>query len=181
MKNYIGVDGIRVHRDVLTAKFACDYEKCKGACCWIPSDVLLLGGEVTYEEAEKIRRHSEDIKSVIHPKNLTGFTEHQVVKFSEKTYTPLDSSGACIFCNGGCAIREIVDIPHSCELYPLLVEDNTLKLDNLSPFGDYCKYGFEKGDKDNIYLLHFCMRGIVRKFGLEFYNELLKEHDKLIS
>ena len=56
--------GVEVSEDVFTTEFSCDYDVCKGACCYSPlpsgSKVHAVGGGLTKDEyAEVLDRKKE--------------------------------------------------------------------------------------------------------------------------
>lgn len=152
MSNIIDIDGVKVHKDVLTTKFACDYDICKGECCYVSiSDESFEGPSISIEEREEIGKHST----------------HR--KFGEIFINCVD--GRCVFNDGGCKLSEV---PIDCRLYPLVVtfEKKHKHLRVGHYYDRLCNCGYEKGKKNNILLIDFCKEGLLRRFGEFFYKRL---------
>lgn len=75
MTNYKEIDGIQVDTKIFTVKFCCDYEKCRGACCYqdIP-DVDLNGGALSDYEAANI---------LLYRKNFPPYVIRRTNKFQK--------------------------------------------------------------------------------------------------
>ena len=188
----IKVDNVLVDDKMLTAKFSCDYEKCKGACCNKPvSGVGLLGGALSDCDAAAILYHRKELSLLCDKEEQAMTNDHPVSMFNGNFYTTLHDS-KCVLCSmdkGTCVLKiakkigmSAIDIPLSCQLYPLLWEVDATGAETLT-IGDIfedCKYGYEKGEKDNVYLIDFLKIPIIRGFGTSFYDKLKKEQAKRI-
>ena len=187
MKGYRKVLGVWVNPKVFTTKFCCDYSNCKGACCWKPVEgVSLEGGELTKEEYDEINEKTDELKSYCDKASTQVLTYEKEGLF----YSSLEG-GKCLMCDmegKTCALKTAFSegkvsfpIPKSCQLYPLSVIERKngkhLIVENL--FDDFCKSSYEKGEKENIYLIDFCKDAIIRTFG-EIFFQLLKNQQKLL-
>lgn len=194
MKDYVEIDGLRVDHKVLTAKFSCDYEKCKGACCNKPiPDVELNGAILSDYEAADILYHRKNLASLCDDAVRIIVLANPVTKIEGNFFTSL-SKDKCVLCSmqrGGCVIKIAkqhkiadIDLPLSCQLYPIFwevhptyerifVEDIYEK--------DYCVHGYEKGERDNVYLIDFLKEPLIRAFGEEFYSKLKQKQKELIG
>lgn len=187
MKGYRKVLNVWVNPKVFTTKFCCDYSKCNGACCWKPLDgVSLEGGELDEREHNEIVEKSEEITPYCEQPLESSLTYKKDGLF----YSSL-VKGKCVMCNmesKTCALKTAFSdgkisfpIPKSCQLYPLAVTEHKngkhLIVDNL--FDSFCKEAFEKGERENIYLIDFCKDAIIRTFGEIFY-KLLKNQQQLL-
>lgn len=188
------IGNILVSTDIITEKFACDYESCRGACCIIgdsgaPMDIFkgVSEGDVSkgvgVNEAEGIKAKFEEFKPLLSPQALAavqtkGFS---VVDRDGDLVTPLvDGTEECAFCHMHpehgcmCAIEMKKGVkPVSCSLYPIrtkLMHSGMLAL-NLHRW-DICKQAFEKGKRENIRAYEFLKGPISRAFGAEFYEAL---------
>lgn len=188
----IKIDNILVDDKVFTTKFSCDYEKCKGACCNKPvPGVELLGGALSEYDAAEILLHRKDISLLCDKEDQDIVCDRPVSKFNNSFYTTLHKD-KCVLCNmkkGTCALKIAkylgvadIDIPLSCQLYPILWEVDTDDVESFTVgdiFSD-CKYGYAKGEKENTYLIDFLKVPIIRGLGENFYNKLKEEQAKRI-
>lgn len=189
----ITVDNILVDEKIFTTKFSCDYEVCKGACCNKPvSGIELIGGALSDSDAAEILYHREDISLLCDKEDQPIVSKQPVFKFDGYFYTTLHRS-KCALCNmekGTCALKIAknlkvadIDIPLSCQLYPILWQVDENKVDTLTIgdiFDDYCKYGYEKGERDNIYLIDFLKVPLIRGLGESFYSKLKEVQKRFI-
>lgn len=184
MKCYIEVDGIQVDFRIFTAKFCCDYEKCKGACCNQPiPGIGLIGAAITDYYAAEILYHRGVLSLLCDEDDMQVALEQPVSKEGNAFYTTLKKD-KCVFCSmkkETCVLKIAkdkkianVDIPLSCQLYPILWEElpNYERLRIGDTFDEYCVHGYEKGKRENVYLLDFLKAPLVRGLGEEFYSKL---------
>lgn len=184
MEHYVEIDGIQVDSKIFTAKFCCDYTKCKGACCYIPiPDVELNGGALSDYEAAEILFNRKEISSLCDKEDQQLAEEQPVSKYEDTFYTTL-REGKCVFssmCKGTCALKIAkdekignVDIPLSCQLYPIVWEVyptyECLRVENI--FDMICICGYEKGEQKGIFMLDFLKAPLIRSLGEEFYSKL---------
>lgn len=188
--NTIIVNNIQVDIRILTAKFSCDYEKCKGACCYQPVEgVEMTGGELLDYEASDILYHRKDIAPLCDEEDRKLVAEQPVEKFLGKYYTTLqkDKCVLCSFSKSTCILKALkgkisgLDIPLHCQLYPILWVycDDYERLELGDIFDkNYCVHAYEKGKREDVYLIDFLKNAIIRGFGIDFFNGL-KEKQKL--
>lgn len=155
---YVEIDGIQVDSKIFTVKFCCDYEKCKGACCNQPlPGVELNGGALSDYDAAEILYHRRALSFLCDENDRQVAVEQPVYKDEGTFYTTLKKD-KCVFCSmqkGTCALKIAkdkkiadVDIPLSCQLYPILWEVyptyERLRVGDI--FDEkYCVHGYEKG------------------------------------
>jgi len=187
----VQIGDILVSEDVVTEFFACDYAKCKGACC-IAGD---SGAPLEEEEAETLENDYSGYSSLMSPEGRKavddkGFLE---IDIQGDMVTPLvgdpsliagapgtPTDRACAFChfpgdgNCLCAIEKAgCRKPASCSLYPVRVTKLTgggLAL-NLHKW-DICSCAFEKGKRENIRAFEFLRGPLTENFGEDFYEAL---------
>ena len=183
MKGFTLIDNVWVENRIFSTYFSCDYDKCKGACCWAGDAKDYDGGTLLAEEAQEILHRktalspftSEDLRSIA--ENSPVYTRNGGI------YTKLHSDGRCVYMNGkGCALKDACaagklsfDIPVYCQLYPLWVSehsDGNMKLFLADSFEEFCRPAFEKGLRDKTTLLQFCRIPLIRFFGGPFYQTL---------
>lgn len=163
-----------VSDDIADRCFDCDLSCCKGACC-VEGD---SGAPLLEEEVEKL----EDVRKKVLPL-LTAegraAIEAQGVAVRDKDGdlgTPLIDGGACAYItygSDGCALCALQGLykPISCHLYPIRVEDyGEFTAVNYHQW-DICHCAKGKGAPLYIYL----KEPLIRRFGQEWYDELLEQ------
>ena len=180
----IEIDGCLISSEIVTEYFACDYEKCKGACCIIGDS----GAPLQEEECEQLERHFQEYKPLMSEAGIArvaevGFFE---VDCDGDLVTPLlGNSEECAFtrfengscfcaverahCAGKCSFVK----PISCRLYPIRVStfSNGTKALNLHRW-DICADAFKKGRNEGIRAYDFLRKPIEDCFGEEFFLQL---------
>ncbi len=187
--NIIRVEDVLIRTEITEKNFACDLEKCKGACCTLESE---YGAPLLEEEVEKIDKILNIISEYI-PENhkekikKDGFYE---VKDGELMTNSVDKK-ACVFVYyendiAKCGIERAfldgkIDFrkPISCHLFPIRVSKfggDVLRYEKFSQ----CSPALEKGDKQNIKLVNFCEDSLKRLYGNKWYStlkEIIGKHD----
>lgn len=188
---YVKVDGIQVDPRIFLAKFCCDYEKCKGACCNQPlPGVELMGGGLTNYEAAELLYHRRALSLLCDEDARQVALEQPVSKDNGLFYTTLKKS-KCVFCSmqqGTCVLKIAkakgitpIGIPLSCQLYPIVLDACSKRLLIGDIFDkDYCIHGYIKGEREGIYLLDFLKDPIVGKFGEAFFLKLKEMQKKYL-
>lgn len=177
------INGIDICDDVFLTKFACDYEKCHGACCWGKLKDETYGCPLTPKEASMIRKNKSKLAYLVIDEQTRkrAFTKNVYV-VGNQTRVRLTPDEKCIYSDcKGCIVKQLSgNAPISCELYPLDVEENVLFI--CHDFDSFCQSGFIKGENENIYLIDFLKDSIIRKFGEDFFLQLKKiQHDILTN
>ena len=190
--NFTEIDGIEVENKVLTAKFACDYDVCKGCCCHKPlPGVELNGGALSDYDAAEILLKRKELSELCDDEDKEIVADRPVVKYAGDFYTTI-CRDKCVLSSmkfGGCILKlaekkKVTDIgiPLSCQLYPLLweVRDSGESLVIGNVFGKWCDCGYEKGEREDIYIIDFLKDAIIRGFGEKFYHKLKEAQKKLL-
>lgn len=163
-----------VSDDIADRCFCCDLACCKGACC--------VDGD---SGAPLLEKEVAEIEAVL-PEALPLMTDEgrdavgrQGVAVRDKDGdlgTTLIDGGACAFTVPGpdgctfCALQGLYK-PVSCHLYPIRVEDyGEFQAVNYHQW-DICRTAKGKGDPLYVYL----KEPLVRRFGQEWYDELLEQ------
>ena len=178
------IDGCLVSSEILTEYFACDFEKCHGACCIIGDSGAPLEGE----EVDSFRKEFDNYRKYMTPEGIGalhkqgfGVVDHDgdlvtpLVNGEECVYTSFDKDHNCFcatelaYCKGECKFRK----PISCALYPIRIStlSNGVQALNLHRWS-ICKCAFEKGKKEKVPVYVFLREPIIRKFGEAFYTAL---------
>tara|TARA_B100001142_G_scaffold186710_1_gene185893 strand:+ start:1868 stop:2434 length:567 start_codon:yes stop_codon:yes gene_type:complete len=180
----IQVEDKIISMDVFEKHFVCDLNACKGACC-VEGD----SGAPLLKEEEKIL---DKIYSLVKPymrKEGIVEVENQTVAVYDgdgDLTTPLVNNKECVFVtfeNGiaKCAIEKAyldgkIEFrkPISCHLFPIRVKKyqhfDAINYEQIK----ICKPGCECGSKLKIPLYIFLKEPLIRKYGEDWYKELLK-------
>lgn len=175
----VQIGDILVSEDVVTEYFACDYGKCRGACCIIGDS----GAPMEEDETDLVEREYPEFKDLMRPQGREaaekkGFFE---IDRDGDIVTPLvEGSCECAYCHFGpdgeclCAIEmRGLKKPVACSLYPIRVTRLTgggLAL-NLHRW-EICTDAFEKGRREHIRVYEFLRKPLTERFGEEFYEAL---------
>lgn len=189
----VQIGDVLVSEDVFTEFFACDYETCKGRCCIVGD----CGAPLDEEETALLERDYPAYSPLMSPEGRAavaskGFFE---IDFEGDIVTPLvpgtqecaytlQEDGSCLCAierchlRGGCAFPK----PVSCALYPIRIKklsNGTLAL-NVHHW-DICREAFDKGKREGVRVFQFLRCPIIRRFGEDFYAQLLAAADFVLS
>jgi hypothetical protein len=190
------VGGILISSDILTERFCCDLEVCKGACC-IEGDA---GAPVTLDEVMEIENCVDDVWGDLSA-SAQAVIDKQGVAYTDEEgdlVTSIVNGKDCVFtCYDGleltgqpnptviqncclCALEKAARKnnshfvkPISCALYPIrekTFSDGTVAL-NYHRW-DICKCGRDKGQALNLPVYQFLKVPLIRRFGEAWYQEL---------
>ena len=177
------VGGILISSDILTERFCCDYEKCRGICC-VEGDA---GAPVTLDEIDAI----EDSLDAVWPDlsaSAQSVIDHQGVAYSDRDgdlVTSIVRGKDCVFtCYDGdnclCALEKAFrsgktrfQKPISCALYPIREKhfDGGLTGLNYHRWA-VCADAVEKGKALDLPVYRFLREPLIRRFGQQWYDEL---------
>lgn len=179
----LDVAGVLVSSDILTERFCCDYEKCKGICC-VEGDA---GAPVTMDEVASI----EDSLDTVWPElsaSAQSVIDRQGVAYADRDgelVTSIVRGKDCVFtCYDGdnclCALerayrqgRSKFCKPISCALYPIREKTFSNGLVGLNyNRWDVCRDAREKGKALDIPVYQFLKEPLIRRFGEAWYQEL---------
>lgn len=180
----IKIDNVLVEHEVLSAHFACDLVKCKGACCTFEGD---HGAPVLKSEVAEINKNLEAAKKYLDKRSIEiieneGFIDEK----SDGLFTKCINDKDCVFVYydneiAKCAIEKAYHNgesdfrkPVSCHLYPLRVGDYG---------GDYiyydkipeCKPGRINGREQEIRLIDTVKEALIRRFGKEWTEKFINQ------
>lgn len=178
------VGNVLLSPDIFTVKFCCDLQKCKGACC-VEGDA---GAPVTLDEIGQIEG-SLDIVWHDLAASAQSVIDRQGVAYTDRDgelVTSIVQGKDCVFTcyDKGCCLcalekacregRSSFVKPISCALYPLREKtfpDGTVGL-NYHRWS-ICKDALSKGRELDLPLYKFLKEPLVRRFGSEWYDDLL--------
>lgn len=180
------VRDVLVSDAVIEEQFICDLDACKGACCWEGD----FGAPLEKEELPILEQIYEATKPYLTPEGIDVIGQKGLFVFYDEPQeygTPLLADGACAFLtyekNGmaKCGIEKAYENgaidykkPISCHLYPIRTSQNEttgFKAMNYDKW-DICTAACKLGQKEQLPVYKFVREAIVRKYGLDFYEEL---------
>lgn len=180
------IDQNLVSEDVIEKRFVCDLEKCKGACC-VEGD---LGAPLLIEEIDVIKEVYSAVKPYLSEEGIAAIEEQgtyvedwedeystPTIGDKECAYAIYDETG-CLKCGIEAAYNDKkIDFkkPISCHLYPIRLsqvgEFVSLNYDKWSICSDACKLGDQLG----VEIYKFLKEPLIRAFGEEWYEKLVKD------
>ena len=185
----IQVGDVLLSSEILTEKFCCDLSACKGACC-VEGDA---GAPVTLDEIAEIEDCLDEVwgdlsasAQAVIDKQGVAYTDQEgdlvtsIVRGKDCVFTfydDLEGIHDCCLCALEKAFRKgntRFCKPVSCALYPIRAKkigENLVGL-NYNRW-DVCKAAIEKGEALNLPLYQFLKDPLIRRFGEDWYQELL--------
>lgn len=186
----VQIGNVLVSLEIFKEKFCCDLSACKGACC-IEGD---SGAPLTDDEKKEIEKVLPIVKSDLSPEAQTVINRQGVSYYdiTDELVTSIVGNRNCVFTcydDRGCCIcalekayrdkRSKFFKPISCYLYPIRVAEHphfiALNYDRWL----ICKPAVAKGEKENIHVYQFLKEPLIRRFGKEWYDELLQVAEQL--
>ena len=172
MINLENIDGVLVSKEILSTKFTCNLEACKGACCTMKSD---FGAPLTNEEIKIIDENLSEILEFLNEKSLNeiknnGFWEEKENELMTRSIGDED----CVFVYyendiAKCSIERAYNEdkisfikPISCHLFPIRVSDFGGDVLRYEKYAD-CQPALKKGEETDLSILKFCEKPIKRK------------------
>ncbi len=170
---------------VVQEHFMCNLNACKGACCWEGD----FGAPLEENEIELLKKEYDSIKPYLKDEGIKAIAEKGLFTFYEEykeNGTTLLKNGACAYLSfdgpiAKCGIEKAYESgdstlkkPISCHLYPIRVtekEEQGFEALNYDEW-DICSAACSLGKKEKIRVYEFVKSAIVRKYGLDFYEEL---------
>jgi len=173
-----------VSDDVAQVRFCCDLARCFGACC-VAGDA---GAPLEVEEIAMIQDKLDAITQFMTPAGIEAVNQHGVFDYDAagKYVTPLIEGRECAFVFfagkiARCAIEKAYDAgkidfrkPVSCHLYPIrITRHNGFEAVNYHKWS-ICNKALLNGEMLDLPLYRFLKDSLIRKYGEEWYEELLE-------
>jgi len=170
--------------DVALAKFSCHLSSCKGACCVVGEG----GAPIEKHEINHLNKAYTLLKNEL-PEKSTQEVESKGLIRSSKDGLEVARVGRseCVFVIETpekvsiCAIQKAFyegridwEKPISCHLFPIRIMNiGDLDFLNFEFVPEICTPGAELGRHKNEYLAEHLERPLVRKYGIEWYDEFI--------
>ena len=184
------IGDVLISDEVLTERFICDLQDCKGACC-IEGDAgapLELDEVLELEEVLPVIWDGLDLQArkVINKQGVAytdpeGQLVTSIVNGKDCVFTCYDEQGCC-FCAIEKAFREgktKFRKPISCYLYPIRVKQvGDMEALNYNRW-NICKAAVLLGLKEDVRVYEFLKEPLIRKFGEAWYQERTEAVEEL--
>jgi hypothetical protein len=181
----IHIGGILVSDDIKTVEFVCHLEKCKGACC-VEGD---LGAPLEIDELEKMKEIQDEVKPYLTAEGNEAIRKQgpylldedgdfstPTIGGRECAYSHYDKQGVLkcgieqAYLDGKIGFRK----PISCHLYPIrITKKRNFEAVNYHKWS-ICSAACSYGKSLKVPLYKFLREPLVRKYGEDWYNELVK-------
>lgn len=165
----VEVGDVIVHMDVFTSYFCCDISACHGRCC----EEGDAGAPVSFSEVAEIENQLDTIWPLLSAQ-AQAVIDRQGVAYTDAegdVVTSIVNGCDCVFRGpAGCVLKQR---PISCHLYPIR-EKRMGSLTGLNYHRwDICRDAVRLGTERGIRMYEFLREPLVRRFGEEWYAELL--------
>ena len=177
------VGNVLLSPDIITERFCCDYEKCKGVCC-IEGNA---GAPVSIDEIGEIEEVLDDVWQDLSPQ-AQAVIDRQGVAYTDQEgdlVTSIVNGKDCVFTcydrgNCLCALEKSCRAgkttflkPLSCSLYPIRAKQFDHGMVGLNYHQwDVCKDAVKLGMQLDMPVYRFLKEPLIRCFGEEWYAEL---------
>lgn len=173
-----------ISEEILSEEFVCNLSKCKGICC-VEGD---SGAPLNKEELNILDDIYEDIKPYLRKEGIEAIERKGKYEkdIDGEWVTPLVDNRECAYLvyeeNGisKCGIEKAyedgtIDFkkPISCHLYPIRLKEYRKFTAVNYDVWDICSDACTLGKELKINVAHFLKDALIRKFGQEWYNELM--------
>jgi hypothetical protein len=173
-----------VSLDLLDQYFICDLESCRGACCVEGEE----GAPVEVDEIAELEEvlpaiwneMTEDARRIVDNQGVAyidreGDLAVSIVNGAECVFACKERDGkwSCLVEKAFLAGKSSFRKPVSCHLYPVRVKQlSSYRAVNYHRW-TVCKCAVVLGNKERLPLYRFLEEPLIRKFGQEWYNQLV--------
>lgn len=173
-----------ISEEILSEEFVCNLSKCKGICC-VEGD---SGAPLDKEELNILDDIYEDIKPYLRKEGIEAIERKGKYEkdIDGEWVTPLVDNRECAYLiyeeNGisKCGIEKAYEDgavnfkkPISCHLYPIRLKEYRKFTAVNYDVWDICSDACTLGKELKVNVAHFLKDALIRKFGQEWYNELM--------
>ncbi len=180
------IKDLLISNDILQQHFHCHLTACKGACCWEGDS----GAPLDADECQTLTQEYSNISPYLTPEGRAAIQQQGSYTWYDHPAeygTPLIDNRACAYMTTNqegiaqCGIEQAHRAgatsflkPISCHLYPIRItknEDLNFEALNYDQW-DICNPACQLGQKEKLPLYQFVKDALIRKYGLDFYEEL---------
>lgn len=179
----IQIDNVLIPLDIITERFCCDLDACKGECC-VEGDA---GAPVTLDEIGCIEESLDAVWNELGA-SAQAVIDKQGVAYTDEEgdlVTSIVSGKDCVFtCHeNGCCLCALEKAyragkakfckPVSCALYP--IRERTMSSGDVALHyhrWKVCEQARKKGKELDLPLYKFLKEPLIRRFGAEWYEAL---------
>ena len=188
----LDIKDILVSSDIITERFCCDLDKCKGICC-VEGDA---GAPVTLDEIAGIESALDTVWGDMSA-SAQAVVDRQGVAYTDRDgdlVTSIVGGKDCVFTcyEGGCCLCALERAyrqgktsfvkPISCALYPIREAKMKSGVTALNyNRWDVCRDAVKKGRELQLPVYRFLEGPLTRRFGKEWYDELCAVADELLG
>lgn len=188
----IQVGDVLVSPDIITEKFCCDLDKCKGECC-VEGDA---GAPLTLDEVAGIEDALDTVWSDMSA-SAQAVVDKQGVAYTDRDgdlVTSIVGGKDCVFTcyENGCCLCALERAfragktkfvkPISCALYPIREKRFAGGMVGLNyNRWDVCRDAVKKGREIDLPVYKFLEGPLTRRFGKEWYQELCETAEMLLN
>lgn len=180
-----------VSENIADRCFCCDLAQCKGECC-VEGD---CGAPLDEQEIPILERILPQVKPFMTPEGIAEVERNGVSALDNaaEPCTPLVNNRECAYVTWGddgtafCAIEQAyrdgkIDYmkPISCHLYPIRVDEYGEFTSLNYHEWDVCRCAVAKGKQTGIPLYQYLKEPLIRKFGQEWYDELVEQCEQFL-
>jgi hypothetical protein len=188
----IKVGEVLVSDDIKDVEFVCHLEKCKGACC-VEGD---LGAPLEEAELPIMKEILDKVKPYLTPEGIASIEEQGTYILDEDGdySTPTIGGKECAYAHYDqqgvlkCGIEQAYydgkisfKKPISCHLYPIRITTNKKGFEAVNYHKwSICSAACSYGKSLQVPLYKFLKEPLIRKYGEDWYNQLVKaieQHD----
>jgi Protein of unknown function (DUF3109) len=178
------IDNVIVSEELISEKFVCALDKCKGGCC-VDGDA---GAPLSEEELGELEEVYPLVKKYLSEKAIAEIEKVGIYTHDDEFawVTPAIDGGICVYGYKDekgivkCAIEKAYlnkeiewQKPISCHLFPIRMgTQGVFDVMNYEPREDLCAPACANGSALNVPVYQFLKGPIERKFGAHFYEAL---------
>lgn len=179
--NLISVDKVLIRDEVLTTRFVCDLNKCKGACCTLESH---YGAPIVEEEIYEIEKTLAVVVDYLDEINIKEISDNGFYEYKDgDLFLRSIDNKQCVFVYfenqvAKCALEKAYfnnrikfRKPISCHLFPIRVSKFGGDILRYEKFRE-CEPALENGKLHDITIAEFCKESLIRLYGQKWYSQL---------
>ncbi len=182
----IAIEKVLISDEIIEEQFVCDLNKCKGGCCEDGD----AGAPLEKEELARLKQIYDIVKPYLTKEGIAEIDKNGIFVYDQEFgwVTPTIKGKMCAYGFHDekgiikCSIEQAYNDgkinwkkPISCHLYPIRVKKTkNNELVNYEPRESLCSPACVLGKKLKVPVYEFLKEPLIRKYGEEFYNVLVK-------